>query len=132
MSVEVVGLNKVKVMIDNLKNRLSQEGKTRLHVFVEEIRNDAKTLCPVDTGSLRKSIRIETYAAPAGEIHRIGVRAGGYVVNPKTGRLVDYANHVEYGTSRSPAQPYIRPAFINKQARLKSLLREILYMSVKV
>lgn len=51
----------------------------------------AQTTCPVDTGSLRDSIRIER-VSPSYHLHRVvRVRAGGYVTNPRTRRLVDYA-----------------------------------------
>lgn len=49
----------------------------------------AKQLCPVDTGSLKKSIR-----SRSGE-NKVVVTAGGYITNPKTGRLVDYAVYAE-------------------------------------
>jgi len=76
----------------------------------DEARDRAKQLVAVDTGSLRKSIRKERYARPAKNILYTGFRAGGYIVNPKTGRLVDYAKFVEYGPSRMRPRPYIAPA----------------------
>jgi len=78
----------------------------------DEARDRAKELVPVDTGSLRKSIRKERRALPAGDIIYTGVRAGGYIVNPKTKQIVNYAKHVEYGTSRNRPQPYLRPALV--------------------
>lgn len=57
----------------------------------------------VDTGSLRDSIRVER----GGEgLHwrQIKVRAGGYVTNPKTGRLVNYAAIIE------AKYPFLAPA----------------------
>jgi len=54
----------------------------------------AQVYVPVDTGSLRDSIRVER--GGQGKHWRvIRVRAGGYKTNPKTGRLVDYAVFVE-------------------------------------
>ena len=64
----------------------------------------AQVYAPVDTGSLRDSIRVER----GGEgLHwrQVKVRAGGYIVNPKSGRLVNYAAVVEQ------RQPYMRPAY---------------------
>ena len=60
--------------------------------------DDARRLVPVDTGALRGTIR-STVDADTGTIV---VSAGD--------ATVDYAAHVEYGTSRGPAQPYLRPA----------------------
>jgi len=70
----------------------------------------AKQLVPVDTGALQRSIRKERIAQSAGNVLGTGIGAGGYVRNPRTGRLVDYAASVEYGTSRSRPRPYLRPA----------------------
>lgn len=68
----------------------------------------AQVYVPVDTGSLRDSIRLER--GDEGERwRRIRVRAGGYKTNPKTGKLVDYAGYVER------KQPYMWPAW--KQVR---------------
>lgn len=69
----------------------------------------ARQLCPVDTGALRSSIRLE----PAQPALRMVVYAGG-------GR-VDYAAYVEYGTSASAAQPFLTPA-----ARAISVRREVI------
>jgi len=55
----------------------------------------------VDTGSARDSIRIER--GGEGEMwRRVRVRGGGYIVNPKSGRLVDYMGILEakYGAGR--------------------------------
>ncbi len=71
----------------------------------------------VDTGSLRDSIRVER-VGPTYHLHRmVRVRAGGYVTNPKTKRLVDYAAIVE------TKFPYMRPAFDEVRGNLAHLIR---------
>ena len=45
------------------------------------------------------------------------VGAGG-TAGAFTGTFVDYAEHVEFGTSRSPAQPFIRPAGLKQRGIL--------------
>lgn len=57
----------------------------------------AKRLCPVDTGRLRASISHEIQTDSHGLIGVVGSN-------------VEYASFVEFGTSRSRAQPYLRPA----------------------
>ena len=64
-----------------------------------DITRDAKTLAPVDTGNLRASIGMET----AGD-----GRAG--VMTVAIGPTASYGIHVEYGTSRAAAQPFLWPA----------------------
>jgi predicted deacylase len=55
----------------------------------------------VDTGAARDSIRIERGGEGEGW-RRVRVRGGGYIVNPKSGRLVDYMGILEakYGAGR--------------------------------
>lgn len=57
----------------------------------------AKQLAPVDTGRLRSSVTHEM------------AEEGGDLVG-RVGTDVDYAPHVELGTSRARAQPFLRPA----------------------
>lgn len=64
-----------------------------------KVQNEARRLAPVDTGRLRASI-----------IAVDGTDSRGPFV--KVGTNVAYAPFVEYGTSKSPAQPYMRPALL--------------------
>ena len=66
----------------------------------------ARIFCPVKTGALRGSIRLEK----KGE-HLVALVAGGPgFINPETGREVDYAVHVHEGTSRMPGRPFLTQA----------------------
>ena len=92
----------------------------------------ARELVPVDTGALKNSIRVERFATPAGYITYTGIRAGGYIRNPRTNKLVDYASYVEYGTSRQRPQPYLRPAVEYAMKRLPDLFWRKLSRRVNV
>lgn len=61
------------------------------------VQEEAKRFAPVDTGALKKSIRIRRIDAL-----RIAVLAGDV--------LAHYAGWVEFGTSKAPPQPFMRPA----------------------
>ena len=98
--------------------------QARLRNLKEKVKEDAKALCPVDTGSLRASIRREAVARPAGTVWEVGVRAGGYITNPKTKRKVDYAVYVEKGTSKRRATPFLRPAVLNNRALIEEAVRK--------
>lgn len=75
----------------------------------------AAQLCPVDTGNLRASIAVETYAG-----HRAGYGVAKAVVAG-----APYAAFVEFGTSRSAAQPFLTPAFEAVRPRLEKQLARI-------
>lgn len=64
-----------------------------------KVQNAARELAAVDTGRLRSSIQ-----------HTPGTDANGPYVD--VGTNVTYAPHVEYGTQRSAAQPFMRPALL--------------------
>ena len=68
------------------------------------VQNEARKLCPVDTGRLRSSIMASGLQHDS---------RGAYV---RVGTNVHYAGHVEFGTRYSPAQPYMRPALLQSKA----------------
>lgn len=70
------------------------------------IETRAKFLCPVDTGNLRRSITSDVDGLTA-----------------EIGTNVHYAPHVEFGTRRSKAQPYLRPAGDNSRTDVENLFR---------
>lgn len=67
----------------------------------------AKRKCPVDTGNLRNSIT------------HVTDRRSAYV-----GTNVEYAAYVELGTSRTQAQPYLRPAATEHGATYRSIIEK--------
>ena len=85
----------------------------------------ARAFCPVRTGALRDSVRVERPSLFTAKL----VAGGGGHVNPLTGREVDYARHVHDGTSRTPARPFILQAVLVERLNTG---REILYRAVGV
>lgn len=80
------------------------------------MRDLAQVYVRVDTGSLRDSIRVER-GGQSEHWRRVRVRAGGYVTNPKTGRLVNYAALVEQRF------PYMRPAWEEVKGDIADMIR---------
>ncbi len=97
-----IGAGDVKVEIDRAKvEAMVRFANSPAGVAVAKagtrIENEAKQKCPVDTGRLRSSIGM-----------RPGVDGKGMYVD--VGSDVEYAAAVEFGTFRTRAQPYLRPA----------------------
>lgn len=115
--------NLVARLVDLRTARLKKSTEDNIRQICIDIRDTAKAKAPVDTGSLQASIRLQTYHATGSAIIKLGVSAGGYVTNPRTGRIVNYARFVEYGTSRMRAQPYMRPAIEQHKSRLPKMYR---------
>jgi len=91
---------RIRGVLVKVESALDPQLETIFLQAAEMMKAIAKTLVPVDTGSLQRTIRIERKGK-----HYVGVRAGGYVVNPRTKRIVNYQTHVEART------PYMRPAY---------------------
>ena len=126
LDIEIIGGQRLVAHLAEAIKNVDPKMKEALREVARKVVQDAKALCPVDTGSLRRSIRAEEYP-PQVSLYRIYVIAGGKIINPKTRRKVDYASYVEYGTSRAPAQPFLRPALEQN----RPLLREVLMSKVK-
>ena len=81
----------------------------------ELIKGLAQVYVNVDTGSLRDSIRIER-GGESKTWRIVRIRAGGYITNPKTGKLVNYAAIVE------SLYPYLRPALEEVKPTIISMI----------
>lgn len=117
--VKVLSLEDLPRELDHLPERLREAaGQTlSLEGFVEL----AKSLCPVETGALRASIRAEG----RGPLTTVLVVGGGGFVNPRTGREVDYARYVHDGTSRRAPNPFLLQALhMGRLSFARELLRK--------
>ena len=71
------------------------------------------SLAPVKTGALRDSIAARPIDSP-GEVVTVGIGPS---------REIFYAGFVEFGTARTPAQPFMRPGFDEDQPALVARLK---------
>ena len=76
--VEIKNVDKLVAKLDNLSKLQLEQALNKACLIVE---NEAKKLCPVDTGQLRSSIT-----------HEVAEKEG------RVGTNVEYAPYVEYGT----------------------------------
>ena len=120
MEIEIIGLTELEDKLSNLDEKLGKALDEALNEIAEKIWDDAKGFAPVDTGSLRKSIRVEK----KGKLEVQVIAGGGGVINPRTGREVDYAGYVEFGTSRMSPQPYMQPALEKNRDEILRVVKE--------
>lgn len=124
LTLKLSGKNVLMARLTELRTvKLKQSVKENVREICEDIRDDAKAIVPVDTGSLKSSIRLQVRPRPTAHKISFGVSAGGYVTNPRTGRKVNYAAFVEYGTRKMAARPYMRPAIEKHKHRLPRMFR---------
>lgn len=77
-----------------------------------DIKTDAQTFAPVDTGNLKSSISYETRELAGSVLGEVGPTAA-------------YGAYVEYGTSTQAPQAYMGPAFDRRAPMLEEALAQI-------
>lgn len=98
----------------------TDEITSELKFAVGKGRDYARRYVKVDTGALYRSVRTFSYKPPIGYVAVVGFSAGGYEINPKTGRIVDYAEIIDLGYD-----PFGRDAtffFTNAEAHVNSII----------
>ena len=108
----------VKQDIAAIPNKILEGAEEAIMQVAQLMSGLAKVHVRVDTGSLRDSIRVER-GGQSMHWREVKVRAGGYIVNPKTGRLVDYAAAVE------SKYPYMRPAWNEVQPEALAIINRV-------
>ena len=104
-------MNDVTVKFETTKviSATKAQVKLALKAGATIVKGDAVMRCPVDTGQLRNSIQEAIY--------------DDYAIVDSN---VAYAGHVEYGTSRQEAQPFLRPALDENIDDIKRVMGDIL------
>lgn len=118
------GKGTVKQDVAAIPNKLLEGADEAILEVAHLMAGLAQVHVRVDTGSLRDSIRVERGGRTM-HWRQVRVRAGGYVTNPRTGKLVDYAVVVE------AKWPYMRPAWDEVRPQAEAIIRRICLEHVK-
>ena len=133
-SFQIVGFEELDKALAELEPRLRKKHMGRaLRESAKIIQKDMKARAPVDTGNLRKWIRVGKRLTPrqkrnsAFEIR--GVADFIYVGAAKGASRNEgafYAHFVEFGTESQPPQPFGRPAVDSNRTAVLNKIREVL------
>ena len=106
-------------------NRVVGKSAFEIGLIVEA---QAKALCPVDKGLLRGSIT--TQSQDKGSFPEAPASGSDVIAGPQddqevlVGTAVFYAPYVEFGTIRSNAQPFLRPALDLAKGRTLTVMEQ--------
>ena len=92
-----VDLKSLDKLVRNLQRDLPEVAEDVVTMATMQIERTAKEKCPVDTGRLRDSIHSDIEKDSDGTTGSVGTD-------------VEYGPHVELGTSKMQAQPFMKPA----------------------
>lgn len=117
VTFEIKGAKELEQMLKELGPKVANRlGDKALRAAARPIIREAKRLVPVRTGALRKSITA-VRGRGGGQNQRL-VLIG--FKSPASAR----AHFIEYGTIRSAAQPFIRPALDNQAGAALEAMRD--------
>lgn len=112
--IEVEGAEEVVELLQSMEDAaigiLDKAAKAGADIAI----SDAKRRCPVKTGNLRDSL--EFYKEKSSKNTR-----AGYQVRP--GKKGWYGKFIEFGTSKRPARPFLRPALDNNRNQIEAEVR---------
>ena len=110
--LQVLGVEETQKALLDRSREINDKALKALQASAMRIEKAAKTLCPYDTGTLRRSISVSQPMEDRGTT---------YLVGPHT----TYDAFVEFGTRHMGAQPYLRPAYEAEIPQLKDAMHEV-------
>lgn len=108
MSVQIEGMPRLRAALARVDAEGVKTVQREVMRATLNIHAGAKKRCPVDTGRLRNSIAFR-------------IEEGGFA--GVVGTNVHYAPHVEFGTRRMRARPYLLPALEEERPKFYQRLR---------
>ena len=108
----------IKQSIASIPNKFLEGAEEAIMEAAYLVLGLAQVHVKVETGSLRDSGRVER-GGQGMHWREVRVRFGGYVINPKTGKLVDYAAIIE------ERYPYLRPAMREAEPEINMIVNRI-------
>lgn len=97
-SVKIDGVKELQSKFKQMDSEIQKALSEAVSAGAAVVERDAKIRCPVDTGTLRRSLReMKQNKTP-------------WRIESQVGTDTEYAPHVEFGTRYQRAQPYLRPA----------------------
>lgn len=107
-NVKIVGITQLQKKLKQNANMSEVKQKVREHGSAVQTRSQ-KTV-PVDTGTLKRSIRL-------------AIKDNG--LTSEVSANTDYAGYVEFGTRYMDAQPYMRPAYNAQKDKFKEDIEKL-------
>jgi len=107
----LLGYDKLQKQLNNLANLDTRLASIKM---AQKVYDESQVLVPVDKGDLKESGKV----VEAGE--------GATVVYDS-----DHSTHVEFGTVKMKAQPYLRPAYENNISKLTHIGAEEIQREIK-
>ena len=134
IKVRLEGIEELKKIFKQLDREVKKQiYEKAVQEGAEMVVQTAKAKVPVDTGALKESIKIiESKAGEKGSFSKVGSDIAIHKRDAVTRQAHGYYSFfTEYGTSRMPARPFIRPALDENSQKIKDKFIEVLKSEVE-
>ncbi|EGI55040.1 hypothetical protein SUS17_2107 [Sphingomonas sp. S17] len=117
------GFDRFERQLDRIAKPSTAQKREALRLGAEIIAEEMRRLAPVKTGNLRDSIAVKVIGMAAAQ-RQVDVRATTVLIGPRQGGKNDpfYAFMVEFGTVKTAAHPFMRPAWDANQAEASAVV----------
>lgn len=132
--LQVVGVSETQKALLDKGREINDKALKVLQASAMRIEKAAKTLCPYDTGTLRRSISVSQPMEDRGTTYLVGPHTTyDAYVEFGTRHMYAYVEfgtrrirvYVEFGTRHMHAQPYLRPAYEAEIPRLADAMHKM-------
>lgn len=115
-SIDVVGAPELKAQLAALEGRIAKKlTRQAMRKAQKIVLADAKRRVPVDTGALKKSLKVRALRRSRSRFG-VEIRTGEGLFVGKT----FYDGFIELGTKRMRAKPFLRPALYDNESRVRA------------
>ena len=117
----ITGDKQIDRALKNIPDKVAKKAfRKSMRPAMKVIQKEAKDNAPVDSGDMKKSIKVKA-AKRSRRFMGIDVVIGEEAFKGETW----YGNLVEYGTSKMPAKPFMRPAYDSKDQVKNKVLEDL-------
>ena len=110
MGIKLSGIKELKAALED-HSKVKEVAGPIVKYHGAQLQGNAQRRAPVDTGNLKRSIRLD-------------IKDGG--MTAEVAATADYSGYVEYVTRFMTAQPYVRPAFLQQEGKFVKDLERVL------
>jgi HK97 gp10 family phage protein len=112
----------VKTKLAMLPEKMTEHGFEALLQQAHLIVGLAQVGAPVKTGAGRDTIRVERGGEGA-RWRQVSIRMNGYVINPDTGKLVNYMQYQEFGTKHMVPKLFLTHAIMEVRPTIADMIK---------
>lgn len=119
----MTGATRLRRKLRRFPEEATAEVRTAISEAAEAVHAEALGRVPVDTGTLARNLSYR--------VSKDGLEARVGILGAKAKREAYYGGFVEFGTSRKPARPYLRPALEQERAHFRPRINKAVTAAVR-